>query len=313
MPARPIIIDCDPGQDDAVALLLALASPEELEVRGITCVAGNVPLPRTQANARRIVELSGRTEVPVFAGCARPLLRPLVTAEHVHGKTGLDGCDLPAPALALDARHAVDFIVAECLEAGRDGITLCPTGPLTNIAQAIVKAPEILPNIAAIVLMGGAAMTPGNTTPSAEFNIYVDPHAAHVVFECGRPVVMHPLDVTHKAITTPERLDAIRAIGTPVSAAVAGMLAFYDRFDMDRYGMPGGPLHDPCVIAYLLKPDLFAGRRARVRIETSSELTMGRTVVDWWGIEGEAPNALVLNEIDADGFYALLTERLARL
>ncbi len=313
MAARPIIIDCDPGQDDAVALLLALASPEELELRGITCVAGNVPLALTEANARRIVELAGRTEVPVFAGCARPLLRSLVTAEHVHGRTGLDGCDLPAPALPLDPRHAVDFIVAECLAAGTDGLTLCPTGPLTNIAQAIVKAPEILPCIAEIVLMGGAAMTPGNTTPSAEFNIYVDPHAAHVVFECGRPIVMHPLDVTHKAITTPERLDAIRAIGTPVADAVAGMLAFYDRFDMDRYGMPGGPLHDPCVIAYLLKPALFAGRRARVRIETRSELTMGRTVVDWWGIEGGAPNALVLNEIDADGFYALLVERLARL
>jgi len=313
MTARPIILDCDPGQDDAVALLLAMASPEELDIRGITCVAGNVPLSLTQANARRIVELAGRTGIPVAAGCARPMMRPLVTAEHVHGATGLDGCDLPPPALALDPRHAVDFIVSECLAAGADGITLCPTGPLTNIATAIVKVPEILPNIAGIVLMGGAAMTPGNTTPSAEFNIYVDPHAAHVVFECGRPIVMHPLDVTHKAITTPERLEAIRAIGTRVSDAVAGMLAFYDRFDMDRYGMPGGPLHDPCVIAFLLRPELFSGRRARVRIETRSELTMGRTVVDWWGIEGDAPNALVVNEIDADGFYAMLTERLARL
>jgi len=313
MTARPIIIDCDPGQDDAVALLLAMASPDELDIRGITCVAGNVPLSFTQANARRVVELAGHSDIPVCAGCARPMMRPLVTAEHVHGATGLDGCDLPPPAMRLDPRHAVDFVVGECLGAGPDGITLCPTGPLTNIAAAIVKAPEILPNIAEIVLMGGAAMTPGNTTPSAEFNIYVDPHAAHVVFECGRPLVMHPLDVTHKAITTPERLEAIRAIGTPVADAVAGMLAFYDRFDMDRYGMPGGPLHDPCVIAFMLQPDLFAGRRARVRIETASELTMGRTVVDWWGIEGDDPNALVVNEIDADGFYALLTERLARL
>ncbi|MDH3231452.1 MAG: nucleoside hydrolase [Alphaproteobacteria bacterium] len=313
MTARPIIIDCDPGQDDAVALLLAMASPDELEIRGITCVAGNVPLELTAANARRVAELAGRTEIPVFAGCARPLVRPLVTAEYVHGKTGLDGCDLPPPAMALDERHAVDFIVAECLAAGPDGITLCPTGPLTNIATAIGKAPEILPHIAEIVLMGGAAMIPGNTTPSAEFNIYVDPHAADAVFECGRPIVMHPLDVTHKAITTPQRLDAIRAIGTPVSDAVAGMLEFYDRFDMDRYGMEGGPLHDPCVIAYLLRPGLFAGRRARVCIETQSELTMGRTVVDWWGITGDDPNALVINEIEADGFYALITERLARL
>ena len=313
MSARPIIIDCDPGQDDAVALLLAMASPDELDIRGITCVAGNVPLELTQSNARRLVELAGRTEIPVFAGCPQPLQRALVTAEQVHGKTGLDGCELPPPKLALQGRHAVDFIVEACRDAGPDGITLCPTGPLTNIAMAIARAPEILPNIREIVLMGGAAMTPGNTTPSAEFNIYVDPHAAHVVFECGRPVVMHPLDVTHQAITTPQRLDAIRAIGTPVAHAVAGMLDFYDRFDMERYGMPGGPLHDPCVIAYLLNPGMFAGRRARVQIEKQSDLTMGRTVVDWWGITGEAPNALVVNEIDADGFYALLTERLARL
>lgn len=313
MTTRPIIIDCDPGQDDAVALLLAMASPDELDIRGIACVAGNVPLELTTANARRLVELAGRTDIPVYAGCSRPLLRPLITAENVHGKTGLDGCNLPPPSIALAEGHAVDFIVDECLAAGPEGITLCPLGPLTNIAQAIVKEPRILPNIAEIVLMGGAAMITGNTTPSAEFNIYVDPHAAHVVFECGRLVVMIPLDVTHKAITTPARLDAIRAIGTPVSAAVVGMLDFYDRFDMDRYGMAGGPLHDPCVIAYLLQPELFSGRHVRVAIETRSELTMGRTVADWWGITGEEPNALVINEIDADGFYALITERLARL
>lgn len=313
MTARPIIIDCDPGQDDAVALLLALANPDVLDVRGIACVAGNVPLDLVQTNARRICELAGRTEVPVHAGCPRPMLRPLITAEAVHGKTGLDGCDLPPPSMPLAEAHAVDFIVETCLAAGADGITLAPLGPLTNIATAIVKEPRILPNIREIVLMGGAAMTPGNTTPSAEFNIYVDPHAAHVVFESGRPLVMLPLDVTHKALTTPERLAAIGAIGSPVGKAVHGMLAFYDRFDMDRYGMPGGPLHDPCVIAYLLKPDLFAGRHINVKIEIRSELTMGRTVADWWSITGEAPNALVVNEIDADGFYALLIESLKRL
>lgn len=313
MAARPIIIDCDPGQDDAVALLLAMASPQELDVRGITCVAGNVPLELTQTNARRIVELAGRITIPVFAGCHQPLQRPLLTAEHVHGKSGLDGCDLPPPQLALQGRHAVDFIVEACSAAGPDGITLCPMGPLTNIAMAMTRAPEMLPKIREIVLMGGAAMVPGNVTPSAEFNIHVDPHAAHVVFECGRPIVMHPLDVTHQAIATPQRLEAIRAIGTPVSDAVAGMLAFNDRVDVARFGTPGAPLHDPCVIAYLLRPGLFAGRRVRVRIETQSELTMGRTVVDWWGSTGEQPNALVVNEIDADAFYALLTERLARL
>lgn len=313
MTTRSIIIDTDPGQDDAVALLLAMASPDELDMRGIACVAGNVPLELTAANARRLVELAGRIDIPVYAGCPGPMLRPLITAEYVHGKTGLDGCDLPPPSIALAEGHAVDFIVDECLAAGPAGITLCPLGPLTNIAQAIVKEPRILPNIAEIVLMGGAVMIPGNVTPSAEFNIYVDPHAAHVVFECGRPVVMMPLDVTHKAITTPERLDAIRAIGTPVSGAVVGMLDFYDRFDMDRYGMAGGPLHDPCVIAWLLKPELFSGRHVRVAVETRSELTMGRTVADWWGITGEEPNAMIINGIDADGFYALITERLARL
>ncbi len=313
MSARKIIVDCDPGQDDAVALLLAMAAPEALDIRGITCVAGNVPLELTEVNARRICELAGREDIPVFAGCPRPMLRALVTAEAVHGKTGLDGCDLPPPTMPLQPKHAVDFLIEACLAAGAGGITLCPTGPLTNIALAIVMEPRILPCIAEIVLMGGAAMVPGNTTPSAEFNIYVDPHAAHVVFECGRPIVMLGLDVTHKALTTPDRLAAIRAIDTPVGRAVAGMLEFYDRHDIERYGMPGGPLHDPCVIAWLLAPDLFSGRRARVRIETRSELTMGRTVVDWWGIETGEPNALVIDEIDADGFYALLAERLARL
>ncbi len=313
MKRRPIIIDCDPGQDDAVALLLAMASPDELDLRGVTCVAGNVPLELTQANARRVCELAGRPDMAVHAGCPRPLLRPLVTAEAVHGETGLDGSGLPLPTMPLSPRHAVDFIVDACLAAGPEALTLCPTGPLTNIALAIVKEPRILPNIREIVLMGGAAMVPGNTTPSAEFNIYVDPHAAHVVFECGRPIVMLGLDVTHKALTTPERLAAIRALGTPVGDAVAGMLAFYDRHDIERYGMPGGPLHDPCVVAWLLRPDMFAGRAARVHIETQSERTMGRTVVDWWAIGGEEANALVIDEIDSDAFYGLLTERLARL
>lgn len=313
MTTRPVIIDCDPGQDDAVAILLALAAPEALDVRAVTTVAGNVPLALTAANALRVVELAGRTEVPVHAGCPRPMLRPLVTAEHVHGSTGLDGCDLPPPEMPLQDRHAVEAIVRLCLDAGPDGITLCPIGPLTNIALAIVMEPRILPCIREIVLMGGAARVPGNVTPSAEFNIHVDPHAAHVVFECGRPIVMLGLDVTHKAITTPQRLDAIRAIGTPVSDAVAGMLAYSDTRDLERYGEPGGPLHDPCVVAYLLKPELFSGRRARVRIETASELTMGRTVVDWRGAVGEEPNAFVVGDIDADGFYALLTDRLGSL
>lgn len=310
---RPVIIDCDPGQDDAVALLLALASPEEIDLRGVTCVAGNVPLPLTQRNARIIVELSGRSDVPVFAGCARPILRPLHTAERVHGKTGLDGYDWPEPTLPLRDQHAVDFIVETCMAAGEGEITLCPTGPMTNVALAIVKEPRIVPKIREIAFMGGAALVSGNTTEKAEFNIHVDPHAARIVLESCAPSVMFGLDVTHKAITTPERREAFRALGTRIGEAVYGMLTFYDRHDIERYGMPGGPLHDPCPIAYLLKSELFAGRDCHVAVETDSELTMGQTVADWWCFTGKPANCRVIDRIDADGFYALLLERLARL
>ena len=254
MPPAPIIIDCDPGQDDALAILLALASPEELEVLAITAVAGNVPLALTQANARKVVELSGRREVPVHAGCERPLVRALVTAEYVHGRTGLDGADLPAPTLPLADAHAVDALI-DALRARPAGtVTLCPIGPLTNLALALLKAPDIAPRIRQIVLMGGA-IGEGNITPSAEFNIYVDPHAAQVVFEAGVPLVMHGLDVTHQALVTPARLAAIRDLGTPVSAAVTGLLEFYNVYDQTRRGRPGAPLHDPCTIAWLLRPE----------------------------------------------------------
>ena len=307
----PIIIDCDPGQDDAVALLLAFAAPQELEVVGVTTVAGNVALELTAENARKICELAGRSDVKVFAGCPRPTVRPLRTAEHVHGKTGLDGADLPAPTMKLQDEHAVDFIIATLL-GHEGGVTLCPTGPLTNIAVAMVKEPRILPKISGIVLMGGA-IGAGNTTAAAEFNIHTDPHAAETVFTAGVKLTMLGLDVTHQALTTPERLAAIRAIGTPVAAAVAGMLAFSGKRNAERFGLAGAPLHDPCVIAYLLAPDLFAGREVHVAIETASELNMGRTVVDWWGSTDRPANATVIDRIDADGFFALLTERLARL
>ncbi|MBI4182839.1 MAG: nucleoside hydrolase [Proteobacteria bacterium] len=311
MPARPIIIDTDPGQDDAVAILVALASPAELEVLAVTTVAGNVPLALTSENARKIRDLAGRPEVPVYAGCPRPILRPLRTAEKVHGPTGLDGADLPPPRAPLAEGHAVDFIV-EALRAHPEPVTLATMGPLTNVALALIKAPDIAGRVREIVMMGGAVRG-GNVTPVAEFNVYVDPHAARVVFESGVPIVMHGLDVTHKVITTPERLAAIRAIGTPVAEAAAGLLAFYDRRDLERYGAPGGPLHDPCVIAYLLAPGLFAGRRVHVAVVTDEGPALGQTVADWWGTTGRAPNALVVDRVDADGFYALLTERLARL
>ncbi len=312
MAPRSVIIDCDPGQDDAVALLFAYGSPDELEILGVTAVAGNVPLALTEANARRVTELAGRTDVAVHAGCPRPMVRPLVTAEWIHGETGLDGAGLGEPEMPLAERHAVDFIVDTLMAAGGAEVTLAATGPLTNIAMAMVKEPRILPGIREIVLMGGA-MDHGNVTPAAEFNIHVDPHAAQVVFASGVPLTMFGLDVTHKAITTPARLDAIRAIGSAVSRSVTGMLEFYNRYDIGRYGMEGGPLHDPCVIGYLLRPDLFSGREVHVAIDTASELNMGRTVVDWWNATGAPANATVIDGIDADGFFALLTERLARL
>ena len=306
-----IIIDTDPGQDDAVAILLALASPE-LTVLGITAVAGNVPLELTARNARVVCELAGRPDVPVFAGCDRPLARDLVTAEHVHGKTGLDGADLPDPKMPLSDGHAVDFIIDSLRKAPPGTITLCPLGPLTNIATALQRAPDIADRIARIVLMGGAYFQVGNITPAAEFNIYVDPEAAEVVFRSGVPLTVLPLDVTHKALTTRARNDAFRAAGR-VGEVVAGWTGFFERFDKEKYGSEGAPLHDPCVIAWLLRPDLFSGREINVEIEVASPLTRGMTVADWWRVTDRPANALFIGDVDADGFFALLAERIARL
>jgi purine nucleosidase len=313
MPPSRIIIDTDPGQDDAVAILLALASPDEIEVLGITAVAGNVPLPLTQRNARIVCELAGRRDVPVYAGCAAPLKRKLVTAEHVHGRTGLDGPDLPEPTMPLAEGHAVDFIIQTLRREPARTVTLCPLGPLTNIATAFSRAPDIVERVARIVLMGGAYFEVGNITPTAEFNIYVDPEAADIVFKSGAEIVVMPLDVTHKALVTKARNDAFRALGTPVGIAVAQMTDFFERFDKEKYGSAGAPLHDPCVTAYLIRPELFSGRHINVMVETGSDLTLGMTVADWWRVSGRAANATFMGDIDADGFFGLLTERLARL
>ena len=313
MTARKIIIDTDPGQDDAVAILLALASPDELDVLGVTAVAGNVPLYLTEKNARIVCELAGKPNTLVFAGADAPLSRTLVTAEHVHGKTGLDGPQMDDPQMPLQDKHAVDFII-ETLRAEPIGtVTLCPLGPLTNIAKAFQKAPDIIEKVQEIVLMGGAYFQVGNITPAAEFNIYVDPEAAKAVIGSGIPLTMLPLDVTHKALTTRPRVDAFRALGTKVGDMVAAWTDFFERFDKEKYGSEGAPLHDPCVIAYLLKPDLFSGRHVNVEVETDSELTLGMTVADWWRVTDRKPNANFMMDIDADGFFALLTERLARL
>jgi purine nucleosidase len=310
---RKIIIDTDPGQDDAVAILLALASPEELDVLAVVAVAGNVGLAQNARNALKVVELSGRTDVPVYAGSVRPMRRKPVTAEHVHGPTGLDGPDLPEPKLRLEAQHGVDFLVDTLLAAEPGSITLCTLGPLTNVAMALVKAPAIARGIAEIVMMGGAYFEVGNITPSAEFNIFVDPEAADVVLRSGAKITMIPLDVTHGVLSTRTRLDRIAALGNRAGKAVNEMLSFSERFDLNKYGEPGAPLHDPCVIAWLLEPALFEGREINVTVETHSELTMGLTVADWWRITDRPRNVFYLRRADADGFYALLTERLARL
>jgi purine nucleosidase len=312
MTPRKIIIDTDPGQDDAVAILLALASPE-IDVLGITAVAGNVPLPLTEKNARIVCELAGRPDVRVFAGCDAPLARPLVTAEHVHGKTGLDGPQMADPTMPLQDQHAVDFIIQTLREEPSGTVTLVPVGPLTNIATAFQRAPDIIARVREIVLMGGAYFAVGNITPAAEFNIYVDPEAAKIVFAAGVPLVVMPLDVTHKALTTRARIDAFRAMGTRVGDMVAAWTDFFERFDMAKYGSEGAPLHDPCTIAYVIDPSLFSGRLINVEIETGSELTLGMTVADWWGVTDRPKNALFIGDIDAEGFYALLAERLARL
>ena len=311
-PPQKLIIDTDPGQDDAVAILLALASPE-LDLLGITTVAGNVPLSLTQENARKICDLAGRQDMPVFAGADRPLARNLVTAEHVHGRTGLDGPELPDPVTPLQDRHAVDFLIETLRQEEAGSMTIAPVGPLTNIAMALRQAPDIAPRIGQIVLMGGGCFEGGNITPAAEFNIYVDPEAAAEVFAAGIPIVMMPLDVTHKALTTKVRTQAIRGIGTRTAMAVADMLEFFERFDEEKYGSDGGPLHDPCTIAWMLRPDLFAGRQCNVEIETGSDLTMGMTVIDWWQVTDRPHNAFVVGDIDSDGFFDLVTERLARL
>jgi len=309
---RKIIIDTDPGQDDAVAILLALASPE-LEILGITAVAGNVPLALTEKNALKICELAGRPETPVYSGAIRPLMRPLATAEHVHGKTGLDGPDLPEPEMKPREQHAIDFIVETLMREESGTITLATLGPLTNIALALIREPRIVPRVKELVMMGGGFFEGGNITPAAEFNIHVDPHAADIVFRSGIPIVMMPLDVTHKALTSSARIAAFRSLGNRPGIAVAEMLGFSERFDKEKYAGEGGPLHDPCVIAYLLAPELFTGRECNVTVETISELTLGMTVVDWWGVTDRPKNALVMRDVEHEAFFAMLVQRIGRL
>jgi len=310
---RSVIFDTDPSPDDAVAFLAALASPDELEVLAVTTVAGNVPVDLTSKNALKALELAKRTDIPVYKGASAPLVRPLITAEHVHGRTGFDGYDLPEPTTTLAPGFAPDAIVDMVMLRPRGSVTLCCLAPLTNIALALAREPRLAKHLAGIVLMGGSMSEAGNITPAAEFNFYVDPEAAARVFSSSIPITMIPLDTTHQALITHERLEVLRTAGTPVGTAFYHLLEFNKRFDRKKYGWPGGPLHDATVTAYLLAPHLFTGRNVHVDIECSSPLTLGASVVDWWSVAEKPANALVLRTVDADGYFRLIFERLLRL
>ncbi|MBL0480133.1 pyrimidine-specific ribonucleoside hydrolase RihA [Aeromonas veronii] len=306
--ALPVILDCDPGHDDAIALILALASPE-LKVLAVTTSAGNQTPDKTLNNALRILTLLGRDDIPVAAGAPKPLARELIIADNVHGESGLDGPKLPDPAFAPQAMTGIE-LMARCLRESPESVTLVPTGPLTNIALLLAAHPELKPKIARIVLMGGAAGA-GNWTPAAEFNIYVDPEAADMVFKSGIPITMCGLDVTHEAQVMDEDIERVRAITNPVAQCVAGLLDFFMIYHRDpKWGFAGAPLHDPCTIAWLLAPELFHGVECRVDIETSGEHTVGMTVVDRYGLTGKPANALVLLGLDRPGFIDLLVTRL---
>ena len=310
MSEHRIIIDCDPGQDDAIALLLALASPQELDIAGITCVAGNAPIEKTVENALRVRELARRPNIPIFAGCPRPILQTLTTADDVHGLTGLDGVALPEPSGTVESQHGVSFIIDSCRDAIDKSVTLCPIGPMTNIALALVMAPDIAKKIRKIVFMGGSAFGPGNITRNAEFNFFVDPHAAQIVLNSGIASTMFGLDVTRMATATPDRKQMINNIATPSARAVGQMLTFYSCQRDKNLEKASRPLHDPCVIAYLLKPELFKGKDYQVRVNTNLGPELGKTLIDGETVSEPSKNCCVITEIDTDGFFSLLMERL---
>ena len=310
MKKLPVIIDTDPGIDDAVAILLALASPE-FDVLGITAVAGNVPLERTVTNALTVRRYAKAEQVPVYAGATRPLLRQPAYAV-CHGHDGLGGYGESTAMAGIECEDAVSFLIRifrEAAQGKREKITLCPLAPLTNIALALSQAPDIISGIERIVLMGGAFCEPGNVTPAAEFNIYTDPHAARIVFSCGVPLVFLPLDVTHKTLVTAARLDALQKVGNKAADFAAKLLANCKENPV-RFAGKGIPLHDPTVFGWLLHPEYFTARPAYVEVECESELCMGYTLADFYGKKGKPFNAQVVTDLNADAFFADLTARL---
>lgn len=310
---RKLIILTDPGQDQAAALYMILGAPHAFDVLGIVATAGNIDLSYTTGNCLKLLELAERTDIPVFAGCPRPMAGELVTAEHVHGPTGLDGPDLPDPVSRIEEEHGVQFIIRTLREAPPGDITICSLSPLTNLAMALVEAPEIGSRIKDIVAMAGAYFEVGNITPTAEFNVYVDPLAADIVLNAGIEMTMLPLDVTHRMLSTPERLGAMRELGNCCGVAMAEMLEFSESFDLQKYGWEGAPLHAPCVPAFMLRPDLFDGRHINVSVELSRGLTYGMTVADWWGITDRPKNVFYVRDGKSEDYYALLLECLATL
>ncbi len=312
MTSIPIIVDCDPGIDDTIALLTAFVSPE-LEILGITPVCGNQPLERTVRNALQVCELGERTDIPVFAGCFRPMFRDPIHGQF-HGKTGLGNTVLPEPMKTVEKKSAVDFLIDTLVAAAELGkrVTICCLGPMTNLALALRMNPQIAEGIERIVMMGGAYREPGNRTMTAEFNVLADPHAAHVVFSSGIPIVALALDATHQVMLKPEHVEQFSAVSGRISQTLAELMAFWDRNDVRRYGSRGGPLHDPLVIAYILAPQLFQTERARVFVEHESELCMGQTIADWYGKSGLEPNADIVTKVDAEGVIAFFLDRLSR-
>ncbi|MDE1180412.1 nucleoside hydrolase [Paraburkholderia sp.] len=311
---RTVIIDCDPGQDDAIAILFALGAKDRLDVRAITAVAGNVPLSLTERNARIIRDWAGRTKtLPVYAGCPRPLMRELITAANVHGNTGLEGVQLHDPLAPVAPQHAVAYLIDTLSAAAPKSVTICALGPLTNLATALTEAPQIRDRLREIVMMGGAFFERGNITPAAEFNIYVDPQAAQIVFSSGVPIVVLPRDVAVKAPITPARIEPFRAIGNRCGAVVADIMAAEVAYNKGRRGVEDAPMYDPSAAGYLVDPSMFKGRLVNVVVETTGQWTLGETVVDWNGRSGRAPNATWITEVDADAFYAALHASISTL
>lgn len=310
---RDLIIDTDPGADDVVALLLAMASPEELKIRAITTVAGNVRLEKTSRNARLAREWAGREEIPVYAGAGRPMVRTPIYAANVHGEEGLTGVQVHEPKKPLANGNAVQYLIDTLGAAEPHSITVAMLGPQTNLALALIQKPEIVNGIKEVVVMGGAHFNGGNITPAAEFNMFADPHAAEVVLASGVKLTYLPLDVTHKVLTSDARLKQLAAVNNNASKLVVDILNAYIKFDMDNYGMPGGPVHDASVIAYLLKPELFKGRQVHMVVDSREGPTFGQTIADWYGVLKQPANVMWIEEGDAQGFFDLLSARLARL